>query len=97
MQIYWKRAIKKVHQCIQHGLKETKWIKLLDTTLKLSINTIWQRGRDYSCSSIKGPINLFWKDVFASWLQIDEQTPLNETLFFHEHIWHNPKLTIDNK
>lgn len=30
--------------------KETKWIKLLESTLKISINKIWQRGRDYSYS-----------------------------------------------
>ena len=48
--------------------------------MKISINTIWQRGRDYTL--IKKPINIFGKEVFASWLQIDDKMPLNETQFF---------------
>ena len=44
MQIYWKQAIKKVHRYRQHELKVTKRIILLESTLKISINTIWQRG-----------------------------------------------------
>ena len=76
---------------------ETKWIKLLESTMEISINTIWQRGRDYLYSLLKRPINIFWKEVFTSWLQIDEKTPLNETQYFHEHIWHNPQITIDSK
>ena len=75
---------------------ETKWIKLLESTMEISINTIWQRGRDYLYSLLKRPINIFWKEVFTSWLQIDEKTPLNETQYFHEHIWHNPQITIDS-
>ena len=69
---------------------ETEWIKLLESTMEISINTIWQRGRDYLYSLLKRPINIFWKEVLTSWLQIDEKTPLNETQYLHEHIWHNP-------
>ena len=60
------------------------------------------------------PINIFWKEIFASWIQIDDEMllyetqfflvgykqmkiPLNETQFFHEHIWHDSQITIDNK
>ena len=38
---------------------ETKWIKFLESTLKFSINTIRQRGRDFSFTLIKRPINMF--------------------------------------
>ena len=47
--------------------------------------------------SIKRPINIFWKEFFTSWLQIDEKAPLNETQYLHEHIWHKPQITIDSK
>ena len=38
---------------------ETKWIKLLESTMEISINTIWQKGRDFSYPFIKMPITIF--------------------------------------
>ena len=51
---------------------ETKWIKLLESTMEISINTIWQRGRDYLYSLLKRPINIFWKEVTCQWYSLDE-------------------------
>ena len=53
--------------------------------MKISINTIWQRSRDYSYTLglIKRQINIFWKEVLASWLQIDEKkTPLKKAQLY---------------
>ena len=51
---------------------ETEWTKPLESTMKISVSTIWQGGRDYSYTLIKRLINIFWKEDLASWLQIDE-------------------------
>ena len=64
--------------------------------MKISINTIWQRSRDYSYTLglIKRQINIFWKEVLASWLQIDEK---KNSIKKSTIVWHNPQITIDNK
>lgn len=57
---------------------DTKWVKLLESILKISISEIWRNGPDYSYLLCKNLENSFWKEVLLSWLKIIEQTPLSK-------------------
>ena len=61
------------------------------TSIKGLINTETKRIKyQYKMAKRQGlfvlfnqrPINIFWKEVFASWLQIDDEMLLYETQFF---------------
>lgn len=76
---------------------DTKWVKLLESILKISISEIWRNGPNYSYLLCKKLENSFWKEVLLSWLKIIEQTPLSRPQIINDNIWHNPQITIDNK
>lgn len=47
---------------------ETNWIKILESTMKISVNTLGLIGRDFSYTN-----KHILEGIVASWLQIDEK------------------------
>lgn len=59
--VIWMRRLIKI---------DIKWVKFLEFILKIKILEIWRNGIDYLYSLCKILGNLFWKEVFISWLKI---------------------------
>lgn len=75
---------------------DSKWIKLLESTLQMKVSELLQKGSDFISNISKRINNVFWKDVFLSWVKIININSQIDPYILNEHIWFNPKVKIDN-
>ena len=82
--------IRRLMQC------RTKWKNLLEAIIKENVN-LWLKGTDFISDISKSINNIFWKEVFCSWVKIVEITADQSENIPFEHIWFNPRLKTNNE
>ena len=56
--------IRRLMQC------RTKWKNLLEAIIKEKVNSLWLKGTDFIADISNSINNIFWKEVFCSWIKI---------------------------
>ena len=75
---------------------DTKWVKLLEATLQMKVSELLQKGSAFILDISKRIGNMFWKDVFTSWVKITNANTDIDSNILNDHIWFNPKVKINN-
>ena len=83
--------IRRLMQC------RTKWKNLLEAIIKEKVNSLWLKGTDFIADISNSINNIFWKEVFCSWIKIVKITADQIENIPFEHIWSNPRLKINNE
>ena len=83
--------IRRLMQC------RTKWKNLLEAIIKEKVNSLWLKGTDFIADINNSINNIFWKEVFCSWIKIVKITADQIENIPFEHIWSNPRLKINNE
>ena len=83
--------IRRLMQC------RTKWKNLLEAIIKEKVNSLWLKGTDFIADISNSINNIFWKEVFCSWIKIVKITADQIENIPFEHVWFNPRLKINNE
>ena len=83
--------IRRLMQC------RTKWKNLLEAIIKEKVNSLWLKGTDFIADISNSINNIFWKEVFCSWIKIVKITADQIENIPFEHIWSNTRLKINNE
>lgn len=75
---------------------DTKWINLLEAELQAKIKNLWVKGTNFLSNICKNTNNIFWKEVFNSWILVVNATRQEITKVSLENIWLNPKIKVNN-
>ena len=75
----------------------TKWKNLLEAIIKEKVNSLWLKGTDFIADISNSINNIFWKEVFCSWIKIVKITADQIENIPFEHIWFNTRLKINNE
>lgn len=75
---------------------DTKWINLLEAELQAKIKNLWVKGTNFLSNICKNTNNIFWKEVFNSWILVVNATRQEITNVSLENIWLNPKIKVNN-
>ena len=72
--------------------------KLIEAQLGMEIKELWLKGLDFLRTDLNRLINDSWKKVFQSWIKLTfiKKNHLTSNTMLCEHLWNNPKITINN-